>query len=635
MSDARFAPLLLISLAACSIQARDSAPQPARRLQLTARAAAGVRVAEWILTTDVLSALDPRHPYLRRAQRFADTLWRSCGSDNCHRIELIPLFPAGDGAMVAASVHGDFGARTLTDLYVEPSGEEWRIRDELPPEIEGRPSQLELRGHVELEPALSFLEATIDIELLSGGQPYLLFDFFPVESGIEIEEIRQGDKDLRFVRHGNLLVVELSARARRTTVQVHYAGTLRGSQASQLAPDELLLFENWIPYLGGAASWDLTITLPSAYHIALPQTSPRRRVGPKAEYVLRAPAQERLAIIGAAGEYHRDDFEYSDCHFEVWLRPQSAHRAQALRAAVQRSLEAFDAIAPFPVTHYRIVEAPYATGQGAFGLVNTMVLGSEVLGDEQLLQTVAHELAHSWFAGKVRDRGGRWSEAVASYLSLWPLAAEDARKARWSWVVAYEQVPDDRDQPLLGEQRVPDDADLRAAIFYSKGALLFEELERRHGARKMRQILGLFVYQYQGLSVGWAELQQSVADVLGNSESYRLGEWLEHKGGPDFSIEVTSRVGANIVGTLEQSGRHTYEGSIDLGLLDGFGARLDTRSLAVSGRVTEFAVQLPDGTEYLALDPDYTMPRRSRLDGRARWTYSLLKNPAKPILRSR
>ena len=87
-----------------------------------------------------------------------------------------------------------------------------------------------------------------------------IFDFF--DSGaasVQDLVIARDSETLRWVRHGSLLVVELAGDTGVAELRMQYAATLA---RTPMASTEFLLYEDWIPYLGGAANWSLDVALP-------------------------------------------------------------------------------------------------------------------------------------------------------------------------------------------------------------------------------------------------------------------------------------------------------------------------------------------------------------------------------------
>jgi hypothetical protein len=571
--------------------------------------------ASWQLTT-----FGPRATLLAKAPSFTEILHKVCGADPCSKVELEGLFPAGRG--VWARVGASRGPRNfdLPNVFLEVRDGGVELSDALPAEIEANPAQLRVEGSLQIAPERSKIEAALDVEVLSGGQRYLLFDFFPQDEA-QIGSISQNGTPLRFTHWEELLVVELAEEQRLTTLHFEYVA----SHSSD--PGEVLLFENWVPYLGGPADWQIEVSLPRSFELALPTQQELVAIDDKDKrYRVSGSSLERLPIAGRR-RFRRLDFEHDGTDFQLWLAPRSIDRSQEILQAVITSMEDLRSLGAFPATTYRIVEARYAAGDGALGLRDAMVLGPDVLRQKDLLPFIAHELAHAWFAGLVRDSRSRWSEALASYVSQWPLSEEAARRERWNWATAYEQVPAHRDLALAGDQALPSDDALRSAIFYGKGALVLADLERRHGIAKMRQVLALFVYQYRGMRVGWTELQQSVADVLGNREGYRFGQWLENAGGPELRLHVEEIDCENVRASIEQTGPFLLESPVDVALLDSSGEKLANLELNLEASATSFALPLQADGRFLAIDPEITMPRRVAEDRLTGWTVSA-KRPA-------
>lgn len=560
----------------------------------------------------------PQHPLFDLAPQLGDVLAQYCATRSCESFDLLPLFPAGRGLVVRPRVIAGAEERELSPLFLRLRAEEWELLDALPAEIEAGPRQLAVRGAVELDPEDSTIAVDATIEILSADQRFLLFDFFDEhEAGVQGLAIKAQGKPLRFTRQGQLLIVELPEGTRSADLHFRYTATLK--QGDSLG-HEFVLFENWLPYLGGRASWALQVDVPEAFELGTP-SSPLGASRPgRKRYKASADSLDRYPLVGSSLSYATTSFEHQGTLFEVWLRPEHASHLSRVASALRSSMDAYEFLGAFPSARYRVLEAPYAGGHGAIGLRDLMVLGEELLDEDHLLPAIAHELAHAWFAGLLRDPQGRWSEGLASYLSQWPLSKERARKMRWGWMVGYEQVPDHRDTPLKGDTPAPqEDEELSGAIFYGKAALVLQELEGRVGTQKMRQILSLFVYQYRGRSVRWRELQQSLADVMGNEEARRFGLWLEEKTAPDWEVRALAIDKAKLRGELWQSSDFPFQGSVVVATMSEQSEVLSEQVVETGGERVEFSLDLSPQARWVVVDPNYTMPRRGSQDGKPRW----------------
>jgi hypothetical protein len=119
--------------------------------------------------------------------------------------------------------------------------------------------------------------------------------------------------------------------------------------------------------------------------------------------------------------------------------------------------------------------------------------------------------------------------------------------------------------------------------------------------------------------VRWRELQQSVADVMGNKEARRFGAWLEERAAPDWELRLLKKNKSRVEGELWQRSEFPYEGTISIGTMSEQSEILSLISVEVKDRRTEFSLKLPAKARWVVVDPNYTMPRRGDADGKPRW----------------
>jgi hypothetical protein len=222
------------------------------------------------------------------------------------------------------------------------------------------------------------------------------------------------------------------------------------------------------------------------------------------------------------------------------------------------------------------------------------------LGDVVL----AHEIAHVWFGGRVREYGDEaadWSESLAEYAatSALPERGIEARRHR---LVGYAKVTEDL---VAMSQRL----DRSAQLSYGRGMLLLTALEDRVGLDAMRAMMRDFISMNTGKLGSWDAVVDSIDRVLGSQHATWFRSWLDRANAPDLRLRAARRTGARLRAELVQTSEPPFVGAVWL-VFTGGKDKLATHRVEFSTAVTPIDLPVPPGADALHIDPESRLPRK-------------------------
>jgi hypothetical protein len=543
----------------------------------------------------------------------------ACEVARCAGLEVEPLFPQDAGYVARAALEGSRGRVSMGEVYVGP-GEDgrWRLFEAPPVAAEAGPHTTAARATVELDPHGGAIAVDATLTVRPEGQRYLVFDFLPADGDLVLREVMQDGRPVRFRHLDQRLVVELAATATETALRFCYGGRLPPG-VDRVGADEIMLHQAWIPYLGGSADWELDVTYPVAVTLfgALEPVRTERWSG-RIRARFTATGLERFPLVGAA-HYTTTSFEHRGVRVDLALWPRHAAGLERVAAAVRAALDAYTVLGPFPRDRFRIALGGTDGGTTALAFHSLISLGHAALDGEHLTATVAHELAHVWFGIDVRDPAGRWAEAVASYLTQWAVPERTARDLRWSWAVAYEQLPLHREVALAGTAEPAGDEGIRRALFYGRGALVLTALEDRIGRASMARVLRRLHADAAGERATWAEVIAATRVAAGDEHADWLERWTAAPGAPDLAWREVTRRGSSITAQLVQLGPELYDGQVEVGFTGDAGEVLAVHTVRFAEARTAVSLTAPAEARWLIIDPRHRLPRKPDLDRGPDW----------------
>lgn len=434
--------------------------------------------------------------------------------------------------------------------------------------------------------------------------------FVPPSSGA-----RNGASNADGDRQNNVSNTTANTTNNAFTVSMTYAGRVNHQGSDYILANEATLDSYWYPHIARLpATSTVTATAPPGW-LAIAQGEKK---------------QERQNPDGSTTVTYRNDVPNSFFTLDIgrydvtrrtvngrvlstYLLTPNPKRAEQCLDLLAQSLAYFDAhFAPFPYTHYEVVETkgPFGGALEAYSFAT--------FGPGTLPGTIVHELAHTWWGGVVPCAYTRsmWNEGFAEYSS--GLFSRAARRAE-------EPLEGVEEAPLAGNRRkfgaafdavslvnAHDTSDGHdEAVGYGKGALVMRALEAQVGQETMLRCLQTFVKDHpRGQAAEWPEFAQAVNKTTGQDCGWFFAQWIGRVGLPRVRLEnMTSRPEAQgfvVRGVIVQEG-DPYRLRLPIVVKTQAGKSLH-QTLDAEGARTPFELHTPSAPVRLTLDPDNLLP---------------------------
>jgi aminopeptidase N len=217
-------------------------------------------------------------------------------------------------------------------------------------------------------------------------------------------------------------------------------------------------------------------------------------------------------------------------------------------------------LTPYPYPKIALVEVRGELN-GGHGDNSLIIMSTEIMGNKNFQEFVAHEAAHNWFGAMVSTKDSKWlTEGFTSYVAVMFLETLDMEEAKRSLNAKRDEYLSMRkrhkDQPILLTEETFDDQ--FHAIVYGKGAYVLHMLRYVVGDEDFSKALQSYVREYSGRSAWSRDFKRVVEDSSEMELGWFFEEWLNSTAIPDFSIDSEEvKQGDNtyfVKATLKQSG---------------------------------------------------------------------------------
>jgi aminopeptidase N len=303
----------------------------------------------------------------------------------------------------------------------------------------------------------------------------------------------------------------------------------------------------------------------------------------------------------------------------TYLHPEVEKLSARYLDAAAGHLDDFERrIGAYPYEGFSIVSSPTPTG---YGMPTLTYLGIDVLKLPFIPATsLGHEVAHNWWGNAVYVdyERGNWSEGLTTFMADYAFREREgeaaAREMRLAWLRDITAVPPAADEPLTAFRARTHAASQITG--YRKSAMLFFMLRETLGAEAFDAGIRAFWRVQRFRVAAWSDLQRAFESASGRDLSAFFEQWLTRRGAPEVRL-VEARLDSDtrLQVTLAQDDP-PYSLQVPLAL-DG-----KSISVALSGRIQQFDLDVAERPREVALDPDLRVLRR------------LGPEEAPPILRS-
>jgi hypothetical protein len=244
-----------------------------------------------------------------------------------------------------------------------------------------------------------------------------------------------------------------------------------------------------------------------------------------------------------------------------------------------------------------VAEIPDGTG-AAFGPMMTIFMPSQTLAVDPTHWsssiTLAHELAHQWFAGHidVEEPISPWlSEGFATFAEMEYTAEQATKEYGFDYRPYYRQganlsyiytVPPTQDQPISSQQIVQAPSTIYFTVTYTKGALLVHQLRYLLGG-DTPFFAAMKAYRQDHAKKGAtvATLIDSLSRASGKQLDDYAKNWVFRAGYPIYQVALTR-------GQDAKSG--TYQATIDVTADRDFGMPLEVELVTADGKTEKLTL---------------------------------------------
>lgn len=487
---------------------------------------------------------------------------------------LASVLPLAAAALLAACSGGTEEPMTAEEIYASEEG-----RDEhsyaVPEEARVTHVALDLTADFAAERMIG--TATLDLETAEGAEEVILDS-----KGLDIREIVAGDgRQLEWTlgegdeAHGAPLTVRLDGaeRIRVTYASAEDAAALQWLDPEQTAGDEPFLFSQgqailnrtWIPTQdspGIRQTWEARIVAPAELRVVMsaeqltPEGEPVEGEDDMRAWRFRMEqAVPPYLIAIAAGDL---EFREVGPRTGVYAEPAVVEEAAAEFEDLEAMMEAAEALyGDYLWGRFDVLVLPPAFPFG--GMENprlTFVTPSLLAGDKSLVDTVAHELAHSWSGNLVTNASWDdfWlNEGFTTYFT-YRIMEEVYGEARaemlmdLGWADMMEAVEDAggleaADTQLHLDLAGRDPEEGMSNIAYEKGAVFLRTVEETVGRQRfdawLRGYFDRYAFQPQ-TSEGLIRDMRARLFEGNEAEEIGLERWIYEPGLPENAVRTTS-----------------------------------------------------------------------------------------------
>jgi aminopeptidase N len=314
------------------------------------------------------------------------------------------------------------------------------------------------------------------------------------------------------------------------------AGAVKGNR---IAPEGILLADNWHPAVDGASLYRLTAVLPSGFEgiseadeVHIRELADNRR---EFLFAFRHPLWH-LTLI--AGRYQVETEKHGDTEIITCFFPEDSGLSKTYREFTGKYLDMYEKyLGKYPYRRFAIVENFLSAG---YSFPTFTLIGKDILKMPFMLDTsLGHEVLHQWLGNLVYpdDKSGNWSEGLTTYLA--DHRYEELKDKGWDYrkqiLISFgSYVTSEKDFPLQSFRGREDRES--AAIGYGKSAMVFHMLRRMVGDEIFFSSLREFVEKYSFRTASWSDIRAVFESGYGKDLEWFFRQWVEESGLPELEI---------------------------------------------------------------------------------------------------
>ena len=383
----------------------------------------------------------------------------------------------------------------------------------------------------------------------------------------------------------------------------------------------LMYAARWFPfhdYAADPATADITISLPTTFHVAAYSETPMTTTGGKFRFV-----QSGLVGNFAYGKYVQRNTNIGGYSLQFFSRPGTDQQVVAYGETLGKALEFYTKKFGEPAMGKKLIvvqiddeSLDYYSSTGMLFIADRQFEQARDI----TIERIQREAATQWWGLTVglKSFDDAWlSQGLAEYSAyalrestLTGAQLDNLRRELLEKSLTFEQTA----SLLRTPANLDDQSTAYQYIMYAKGAFVFKLLRDTLGVQKFDQLLRTHLQENRGKNVSIDEFEKLASRVAGDNLRYFFARWVESTGVPEFSSDyliIRTRGGKFIArGTVKQN----YDNlrlPVEVQLRSEGEGGLQTQVLQMDEASADFNIESTGKPLGVSIDPNYKLLRIS------------------------
>jgi hypothetical protein len=261
-------------------------------------------------------------------------------------------------------------------------------------------------------------------------------------------------------------------------------------------------------------------------------------------------------------------------------------------------------VGPYPFDKFAMVENWWQTG---YGMPSFTLLGDRVIRLPFIVHTsYGHEILHNWWGNGVfvDVESGNWCEGLTTYLADYSYkereSAAAARDYRLKQLQAYLDYARSGAHDFALRQFTERESAATQAVGYGKTMMVFHMTRRLLGDDVFFDGVRRLYEEKLFEEASWDDIVRSFEKVSHRPLGAWFDQWIGRSGAPVLSVVRNGNA-------VEL---HQEEPVYDVAVPVSFRVDGEVRALDVRMRAATHPLELPEGTRWVAVDPDFEIFRK-------------------------
>lgn len=470
---------------------------------------------------------------------------------------------------------------------------------------------------VETVPSLKMLKAEVTITFPASASRKTSFT---LNKNLNINNISRGDKVVLLhagTEKDAYSEWGLELGSQDNSITIEYNGMIfddpsDGDSEGFISNDGIVLLgsSNWYPdIMGGLKTFQMSVRHPSDWKMATQGQIISQEIlngTTTTTHSENTPQQDLYLIVGPYFEFSRE--LPNGKWIRVLLRKDDKDLAQNYLSLLPDYMDHYaKTIAPYPYTHFTIIENYWETGYGmpAFTLLGPTVLRLPFI----LYSSLPHELLHNYWGNSVYVDyfNGNWSEGLTTYLAdHWQQETRAAdSEYRMNQLMGYADfVKKETDFALVEFKGRHNESS--QAIGYGKGMMFFHMLRKKVGEQKFQEGLKNFYFKNVYQAASYEDIRIAFEEVTGLNLETFFAQWTEKVGAPELKL-------GSVTPTLWADGTWATSWELSQNANDLYELDVPIRWTLENGKTIQQIVKFKDAAQNFTLVTD-SKPVRIEVD---------------------